>query len=271
MREKKKKNKKDSNENFEEVRIRSIAAFSRWLIKILSGVLAIVFTWLKLKGISVSPFMNDVFSRTLFQVSIWLYFICWIYGNLIDNKYQEMTFKKAPNQGRFPLKGIFFGVVLMLVFGILCWVDDFKTFSFVLLGFWIINFFAWRYFKNEVQDSLDETEKIYREKLDIYGLVKFYTVKEYIAGRWQYWRFGIGAIVLIFICLIYFRKIEIGIASLVGLPNATLLPSLTIFLFVLIFEMWIWYFRIKSIVGIKLVEKCQNIKAYNISFVENKK
>ena len=239
----------------------SISRKARFIVNGAILILGLLFGYLKLRGISIIPFINNLSGDFILKISIVAYYFSWSAGLLSDIDDQEIVYIRSPENKYLP-PAYFIASIIVIVFALLCWVKSFKEFAIVLLIFWIINVFAWKYFikfilKNIFDDSQKEYQKINSfslfEKLDI--------VQNYSEGNWQWIRFIIGLILIIIVILLAFTPLSLLVSKYLKI-SSEVIDAFSVFLYVIFMETSIWIMRIKMKVSLSVIEKID--KKYDV-------
>ena len=87
-----------------------------------------------------------------------------------------------------------------LGFGILCYVSskDYRWAAVALTGFWGFNILVWRYMVGVLKGSVHGSYASYGRSRRYIDMEKVRVVERYIDGQWQWWRFGLGAALVLF-------------------------------------------------------------------------
>jgi hypothetical protein len=227
----------------------------RKFIRIIAWLLGGSFTFLKLHGMPV-PSLNTAGTSTIFlQLSLIIYYFSWWFGPSGDTRFQEKVLVVSPNKGKMPVEAIGMVVLLAILFAVLCLLDTHKKFGVFLLLFWLINYATWRYLvKKILGPNLDKSEEIYTKYEEYYLSVKLNVVRDYIDGSWQWVRFNVGVILLLAINIIYQFDLSTNILKNSQLFSVESLNSFLVLFFVLIVELWIWIYRIKTKIAFEFID-----------------
>jgi len=242
-----------------------LARRARLMVRVAAFGLVLVFGWLKLHGVDLAPLAKDVTAELLFQVSLALYFLCWVAGPLSDIADQERVYLRPPTKrGQMPLGGWVTWILLTTVFGILCWVDSYKKFSICLFAFLFLNVVTWQYLvRGVLRSTVKRLEKEYRESEDYIGLEQLKLVYgRYLNGNWQWLRFAVGAVVIALLVTTSFTALGMALAVRLDQPTPELVISGEILLFVVVMEGWIWIKRAQVKNGLRLLREIR--EAYRL-------
>jgi len=234
-------------------RVIRMARMTRRMVRIFAGFLALMFSFLKLKNFPFPLMTGDYFSLTFLQIAIVSYYLSWVFGVFFDTYDEEIVFEYPPNEGRIPLVAIVIAFFLTVTFGILCWVDTFTKFAIVLLTFWILNIIGWRYFVAGLMKSLLNENP----NKNIWINERILIVKEYLCGKWQWVRFSLGFIIILFINIIAFTDIHLKIAERLTIFSPSSFLSFSILVFVFFVEGWMWFARLRRRSMIKILERLE--------------
>ena len=246
----------------------SISRKARFIVNSAVIILGLIFGYLKLRGISILPFINNLSGDFILKISIVAYYFSWSTGTLSDINDMEIVYIRGPENKYLP-PGYLIASIIVIVFALLCWVKSFQGFSIVLFIFWIINLFAWKYLikfilKNIFDDSQKEYQKINSfslfEKLDI--------VQNYSEGNWQWIRFIIGLILIIIVILLAFTPLSLLVSKYLKI-SSEVIDAFSVFLYVIFMETSIWIMRIKRKVSLSVIEKID--KKYHVKLIKKVK
>jgi hypothetical protein len=236
--------------------IDKLAKKARLAIKIVAGVLALFFTWIKFSGLSFLPVLENTEPEVLTKVIVVFYYLCWVFGTGFDVGNQQAVYVSDPQEGQLAWDTLGVLVALTIVTAALLWAsDDIKLFAAVLFVFVIANILLWRYLLTRVGPIIEESAKIYRKQKNYSDLERLEVVKYYLAGNWQTHRFIAMCITIAAANLICFvEPVQQALMTVVRLalpPSMVpavgrLLPHLSIVLFVVVAEAWIWMMRVRT-------------------------
>ena len=141
-----------------------------------------------------------------------------------------------------------------VVAAVLLWASDSdQRFAGALSVFLAANIAGWVYIVRRVRPIIHASELQYKDK-DFAELERLHVVKDYIAGNWQWHRFVVMCLLVVIVDLICFTSAPKVIESITHsfantLPSglvSSLLPNLSLILFVLVAETWIWIMRART-------------------------
>ena len=248
----------------EAIRRRGIFNKTKLLIKIISGILLLVFGWLNFKDLPYIALIDDDLTLILLQLVLAIYFISWIRGTMVDLKDEEYTFLLAPNKGKMTSMAV--GTIFMLgaLFAILCWThNNFKIFSIALFVFFLIDKMSNIYLVNFVKPTINNIKRIHSENGNYTGYLSVETIEEFLSGKYINWRFAIGISIISILILFSYTNIPSLISSNLNIQPPKLILVLLVLLYVFVIESWIWYKRLKRKIFLEILEK---IKAnYNLT------
>ena len=236
--------------------VKTFAHGAHRLVKLIEYSLPVVVGGLELRelirqeGLARLPeaiahaFANPDLSSVLWRTALVIYFFSWVIGAESDTEMQADVYLAAPHGGRLTKQDI--GVILgiALGFGVLCVVSDsYRGFALALTGFWAINLAAWRYMVRVLKTPIHQSYVKYGRAGQYIEMERLRAAEGYVDGRWQWWRFAAGALlVLAMDGLAFFSDIEPGYAQ--G----------SIFFFVVFVEGWIWIMRAKAKLSLKVLD-----------------
>jgi hypothetical protein len=230
------------------------------MVRSICFLFPLVFTWLKLRNLSASDIVTLISDASVGDV-VWkaaliIYFFAWAWGTLWDVGLQERVYLEAPNKGRLPWQAVAIAAAISIVAAVLLCVDTFVQLVGALALFTTLDHAAWRYlvgsiFKPLIQLARDE----YRRSDDAIGLEQLQLVEYQICGTWKWWRAIVG-VVWIFIMLALALVLSPESSIRVGraeLPSG-FVQAASILLWVLLMEIWLWYVRMVTKVGVDTLE-----------------
>ena len=237
-----------------------LAAAARLMIRSICFLFPLVFTWLKLRNLSASDivklFSDASAGDIVWKAALIIYFFAWVWGTLWDVGLQERVYLEAPNKGKLPWQAVAIAAAIAIVAAVLLWVDTFVRLVGALALFTITDHAAWRYmvgslFKPMIQLARDE----YYRLNDAIGLEQLQLVEHLICGAWKWWRASVGVIwIFIMLALALTLSPESSIKTgRAELPSG-FVQAASILLWVLLMEIWLWYVRVVTKVGVDTLE-----------------
>jgi hypothetical protein len=121
-------------------------------------------------------------------------------------------------------------------------------FAAVLAAFWVLDTGAWAFIlRRTAEPTVNDSVHGFRDKLKWYDrLESLLAFDEQHRGSWKWWRQGVGLLLLGFINLLAFSPLSESIGEAIGgIPGDTIV-ALSILIFVVAMEGWIWFTRIQS-------------------------
>lgn len=227
--------------------VQKLSRTTKTLIRILGVVIAMAFTYLKLRGVSLIPVSNDAGAFFILKSTMVLYYLAWIFGTTSDVSDQETVYLNAPRQGRIPWHTIALAIFLAFLFALLCAIISIKWFVVLLSVFWVIQHVLWIYVIRPITcPAYLDSKKAYEGTRTWDRLELLEITYEYIAGRWIKFRFIFGILALAYINVITFSDLGQIITKRLRFENSDFTVSLTVLGFVCISEAWIWAMRIRT-------------------------
>jgi hypothetical protein len=214
-------------------------------VKWSAGVMVVLYGWLELKSVPIGEIIGNLSGDLLTKIALSLYYLSWVAGLINDVDEQEEAYCKAPNQGRFPWKGgVLATLAIACVFALLCIVPSAKWFSIVLVLFLAINIAGYIYILVLIKHAITNSRKEYADRKDYNSLVKLKVVETYMTGRWQWYRFGYAIIAIGIIMAMSFSHLPQVLNSLYPDISPGTYVALSVLLYVITVEGWIWAMRI---------------------------
>lgn len=246
----------------------SISRKVRFIVNSAIIILGLTFGYLKLRGISILPFINNLSGDFILKLSIVAYYFSWSTGTLSDINDMEIVYIRGPENKYLP-PAYLIASIIVIVFALLCWVKNFQGFAIVLFIFCIINLFARTYLvkfilKNMFNDSQKEYQKINSFSL----LEKLYIVQNYSEGNWQWIRFIIGLMLIIIVILLAFTPLSLLFSKYLKI-SSEVIDAFSVFLYVIFMETSIWIMRVKMKVSLSVIEKID--KKYHVKLTKKGK
>ena len=228
---------------------------TRLIITLVASTLGLYFGFLQISGIEVDAFKNDGFADTLMKIALLIYYLAWLNGTLMDLKDEEAIFILPPNKGKFTFSAIFMIIILAILFFLLCTYKSKQLFAVILDIFMLVNIYSWRYLIRFISNSVKENKEFYDIGNKNFKFIYLkLMVDDYLKANWQWWRFGVGVIVLIGINILVFTDLSLMISSDLKLRSAELVKALGFILFILVTEGWIWYKRLQRRTSMELID-----------------
>ena len=224
----------------------------RTLIRILAASLAIAFAWLKLRGVDFPRLESQAAATILLRASLVFWYFSWLAAVLLDTRDEEDVLHRAPRGGRLPRVGLALCLVITVLFGLLCAVSTFEQFAVFLAAYWLINVVGWVYLISALLGPAMRASREYYDDIeDLFLVEQVRQLQRFLEGHWQWWRFGTGILAIAGINFVVFSKQGATLASHVEQLSEASLISLSILLFVVLFEIWVWVPRIRRWLAIR--------------------
>jgi hypothetical protein len=234
-----------------------IARLARLFLQGSALGLALLFAWLKFHGLNFAPLLNDVNAQLLLRATLAAYYMSWVFGVGQDTDDQELLYVEPPDRKRVIRAGVGTLLLIAVPFGALCYVQSYRSFAILLSVFLICNVIAWRILISYVlRAPVEETRSYYLSQKDyarLFQLRLFFD--DYLCGAWQVVRFLSGAALVAAIDVFAFTDIYARIPYRVFTRDKDFLGAVLVFVFVTIFEVWIWARRLQFKVGYSVVEQ----------------
>jgi hypothetical protein len=229
----------------------------RTLVRVLAGGLALIFGWLKLRGVPFPRLESDAVAHLLLRSALVIYYFAWLAGVVFDTRVEEEVLYAAPQKGKIPPIAVGICILVVVVFGLLCWVDTYRQFIVLLAFFWVVDILGWRYYlvAHLIRPAMQESLDTYKAEGAYFLVEQARQLDAYITGSWKWARFGVGlGFIGVLAVLAFTRGAEI-VAQRANFLSVSSLLSLGILLWVLCMEGWIWYHRLRSTFIIRYLEE----------------
>lgn len=190
----------------------------------------------------------------LMAFALVLYYSSWILGAYFDLGMQKDVFIVAADR-KLRLQDLGVMLLVAVAFGVLgFFLDRPIPFVALLLCFWIVNFLAWRYLVREIVVHV-RRDSVLRHGSEAHyvHLAKLTAVSEYIEGRWQWWRFAIGGILIATLLGVMTFKPEVSGAVQPAVPEL-LFTAIMFLWFVLVIESWMWARRFATLLRLACLD-----------------
>ncbi len=225
-------------------------------IKIIGGTLAAIFTWLQVKDFPFIPLLESAPPEALRRFVIAIYYFSWVFGSSFDVRIQQSVYVRDPSRGRLKTTGVVAVLVLAVTFAMLLSVSgNLREFVGMLNAFVLADLLTWQFlFIARTTPIIRASEAVYVQDKQFFDLERLRIVESYMVGNWHWYRFIVlGVILAIMDIVAFIDPIPIIVGNLIDstLPSltrglsASLIPVLTIVLFVLVGEGWKWFLRVK--------------------------
>ncbi len=251
-----------------ESRVRYRILFARSTRKVVVYIttgLALGFTALQVRDFTVEPVISGAASEVIWRGALIAYFWCWRFGCIRDTDIQELAYASLPNKGQWPLRSygivgllIFVAVILVAAQGNIFW------FSIALSFFFILDHVGWRHLVAVLASEARKSEQEFRQKREYFALERLRLVRAQIQGNWKWWRFGVGAAIIVvtdaFAFVPAFRSLLtaqlLAIKSGLSAGEAEgFIYSLLVLSFVIVMEVWHYWIRLKTWVSLDCIDE----------------
>lgn len=208
-----------------------------------------IFGWVELwplMGEAIEKGIGKVIQGLRPEEAVWnatlvIYFFSWIFGTKRDAEVQGEVYLTAPNRGHLATQDIAVGVSIAIGFVVLLLLKTYPGWLAVALTlFWFGNIVAWRYLVKLLTQPIDKSRLLYTREKEYIGLAKLHIVERYISGRWQWWRFVLGGVLIVAVDVTaFFEHIDTKMGLIV---------------FVAVVECWVWLERARTELSLNVLE-----------------
>jgi len=226
-------------------------------------ILPFFFTWLKLSHLSIAEILQAISNASaidyIWKGALIIYFFSWVWGCKFDVNLQEVVYIRVANAGVLPLRAFAIAGVIIAMGGVLLWVNTYPAFVVTLTVFTLIDHLAWRYLVGFLGPPIQTSRKYYENKLDYVELERLNIVVDEVAGSWKWWRNIMGlALIVAMLGLVYYEP-KMDTVSIGGLQVSwQLLQALSILVWVVAMEAWIWYIRIRARISLNILQNLRS-------------
>lgn len=229
---------------------------TKTLIRRVAFIPGLLFTYLKLRGVSLIPFSDDVGAAFIIKIFLVIYYTSWVQGLISDVSDQEIAYLRAPSKGRLPLLFITIGITIGVFFLYLCWARTPKELLFVLSLFWIFDHLARLYLIRFIKRSayLPSENNLIKTK-SWYRLELLSIVFNYVDGKYVWYRFGVGIILLALLGSLIYAPLALEITKVLNFHSHKFTFSLGVLAYVMVIEIWIWWMRMRTKISGDLLKR----------------
>lgn len=221
-------------ESTSKVRLNRTIRFYRLFLKAGLTIVSIAFVNSLLRGIEY-PSFESLNASLILRLTLVGYLYLWFAGCNKDLSVQHDVFRDGPG---WRMDDTLVALLVAIGFVALFMIKNIQLLSILFLSFLFLNVMGWLYLRKRVKPFLQHAIKKYKTEHDSMALVRSIIYREYMFGKWQWWRFCVGSVLLVFLAAIAF-----GANAMALQIDASLLFSLTFAITILILEAWIWYRR----------------------------
>jgi hypothetical protein len=229
-------------------------------IGIIAFVLPLLFAYLSFKDVPIQDILKSLSSQSaasiLWKITLTIYFLAWVFGTKNDAEDQELVYRHVPDRGRLSSQSI--GVIagIFVLMAILLWSPNFELFAGALSAFFLFNIFAWRYLVSTiVNPSVEASLASIRSRGDYVGGEELLVVADYLRGRWQWYRFSLGALIIVGLWgLVAIKYLQIKIPGIPESVSWELAQVFGIIIYVVVLELWIWSKRLQTKIALDFLE-----------------
>ena len=241
-----------------------LSIVARTIIGVTAGTMLLLFGWLKLRGFPLGVLVKDENAEHFFRISLIFLYWSWVAGTRFDLNLQVVVFKGSNAMLPKPhLQAFTFIIVISVLFIILALIRTPKHFLFFFILFIVANLLIWRFYLAKYLNPLIGSSKEDPIKdQDYLELEELNCIERFIAGRWQWWRFGLMLSLLSVLFASTFGGLLTSAVDRLGYLSEDFLLALIFIILFCMFEGSIWFERLRTYFSIK---KLAELKKYNLS------
>jgi hypothetical protein len=219
-------------------------------------LLGLVFTIRKFQSVPTIPMLDDTWSRFFVHAAIAIYFWAWIGGSGSDVRAQARVIQRLVGSVAQIHKMLWGGALLLgVVFIALTYADSFLEFCVELAGFLALDVVSWRlYYRRKLRPMFTDSRRIAREDGDLWGVREVDIVDRFMSGGWRYARWATGAVLLALLAVASELGWMAALAARVGALTEEMVRGLGVLMYVVVIEVWVWYFRLQRSAQLRIVE-----------------
>ena len=238
-----------------------LARTVRASIRIITIILPLLYAWLSFSGLSFREIVSalsdatalDIFWKTVLLI----YYTGWVFGSTMDTNFHEDVALGAPYEGRLPTTAVSLLAGFLVLAALLLYSQTYEQFVVFFTAFFISNLIGYAYIvRNFTKPMLRESRLEYERQNDFFNLERLSIFERYMLGRWQIWRFLVGALMIsAMIGVAVLKFLHAGrVPYLDGTPIG-LLQAAGMLCFVAVMEIWIFAMRIKARAGLAALDE----------------
>lgn len=206
----------------------------------------LLFGWLKFQGVDFIYLSKQLSVELLLKLSMALYYLSWSLGMAWETSDAESIYAVPPNRGRVPWVGFVVIGAMAVLFVVLCLVSSFKWLAPALAVFWAADWMGWIYLVSVVRPAVLDSLKMYEETRKYDRLENLLVFAELNQGAWKVWRYAAGVCLLVVIHVLAFTPLPQMIGDVVGGIPGDVVLAISVLLFILVMEGWIWFKRARA-------------------------
>jgi hypothetical protein len=232
-----------------------LARIVEYLIGGAAAILLCYFGWLQISGTEVLSMVKSIPGRFVFRFAMIVYYACWVNGAIFDTHYQDSVYVNV-SKARVIFGAVIATIALAAMFGFLCACDTYRQFCVGLAVFFLVNLAGWVYIVKWIAPkAIEESELQYLKNnshvdVERLGIVAL----DYTSGPWQWYRFAMGAGLILVMNGLAFSNMTSGLSKILWGISPDMIQSLSMLLFVVAMEGWIWYMRLRLSIGLGLLK-----------------
>jgi hypothetical protein len=204
----------------------------------------------------IESLSNASAAQILWKLTLFFYFLLWVWGTKTDAEDQELVYRSVPDKGRFSASYTGVAVGIFALAAMLLYSPNFEFFTAALATFFIFNIFSWQFLvRKVVGPSLSSSRTAAKDLEDLIGAEELEVIRRYLCGKWQWYRFALGGTVILGLGAIAFmKKINPGMIQTFKPLSWDLVQALGMLLFVVVMEVWIWTERLRTKLSLNFFE-----------------
>lgn len=244
------------NNGFDYENTRDVSRMARNVrrfIRLAGTIIGSFFVYNALKSIPVAKIFDPGCSQAIFTTALAVFFFSWLIGAQRDTTIQEegLFFE---NRDSLKWTDYLVMALIALFFIFLCILGNTQYLLAILFSFWMFNIIGYFYMVHFITNKkIEETQHVLEQNPDQKTELLLDVVKEYICGEWQQHRFFVGFVMALLFVVLSFDPVLSFVMGHTPFASEQSMRSSLFLIFVIIFEAWVWIYRLKTTAVIKFI------------------
>lgn len=238
---------------------------ARWVQRVVFGLVFASLAVGSFSDIQLGNILRSGGHSSVISISLAIYYVSWIFGMDVDLRIQQATYLFDPDKGKMTLD-LVSTAFFLTVAGVLIFLTrtDVRYLAGAITIFTAVCVYAIFPVQKAARPKIAASRDAFLKRKNFIEFAKLNTVDHYICGNWIWIRSPSMVLLLLVVDFLCFcdrlqsyvlHSISHLAPSFHILATDNLLPSLVIFIYIVVGELWQWIMRIRTSTKIKFLDE----------------